>query len=244
MQSAEDERKRELLSQIQMRIWSQCVTIRISRVVDYREHSWNTATGLLLKLGGRRFVVTAWHVLQKFDDVRNEGDVPVIVIGNVAIAEPAYVFLDERNDVVVLDVSEFVVEAFNAVPYRPSGPWPPERRSVGDPVMICGFPAILRADGEEILHGDLSYFGEIESVSEHQFVVQVQGDLEDAGRVPFPDLDSDFGGLSGCPAFAVNRGEMHLAGIFSQTAISAPVWIIRSLAHLPADLDVLPSQPV
>ena len=244
MHSSEDERKRKLLSEIQNRIWSHCVTVRISRIVDYREHSWNTATGLLLELGSGRFVVTAWHVVQKFDDVRNEGDIPVIVLGNVAIAEPRYVFLDERNDIVVLDVSQFLVDAFNAVPYQPLNQWPPARRSVGDPVMICGFPAILRADGEEILHGDLSYFGEIESVSEHQFVVQVQGELEDAGRVPFPDLNSDFGGLSGCPAFALNRGEMHLAGIFSQTAMSAPVWIIRSLAHLPADLDARPSHPV
>lgn len=244
MHSAEDERKRKVLSQIQNRIWSHCVTIRISSIVDYREHSWNTATGLFLEVGGGRFVITAWHVVQKFDDIRSEGGIPVLVIGNVAIAKPEFVFLDERNDIIVLDVSQFVVTAINADPYRPAGRWPPERRSVGDPVMICGFPAILRADGEEILHGDMSYFGEIESVSEHQFVVQVEGELEDAGRVPFPDLDSDFGGLSGCPAFALNRGEMCLAGIFSQTAISAPVWIIRSLAHLPADLAVLPSQPV
>ncbi|MCC6242990.1 MAG: trypsin-like peptidase domain-containing protein [Gemmatimonadaceae bacterium] len=234
--ASEDERKRQILSLIRNRIWSHAVTVRVSKMVDNREDSWNTATGVFLELGDRRFVLTAWHVVERFDEIRSLGGLAVVVLGNVAIAEPKYVFLDERNDLIVLEVSEFAIPAFNAVPYRPTRAWPPPRLTVGDPVMICGFPAMFRSDEDEILHGDLTYFGEVESVSEHQFVVQIQGELEDAGRVPFPELNSDFGGVSGCPAFVLYSDHMQLAGIFSQSAVSAPVWVIRSIANLPANL--------
>jgi hypothetical protein len=152
--------------------------------------------------------------------------------------------LDQRNDLVVLDVTSYRIAALNAEPYRPIRQWPPPSVKLGESVLICGFPAILRTDSAVIEHGDLSYFGGVESVSEFQFVVMLQGDLEDAGRIAFPSLNSDFGGLSGCPAFVLYSDHMQLVGIFCQSLESAPVWIIRSLAHLPSDLAKRPAVPV
>lgn len=238
----DDMRKRQLLSQIQRRIWSHALTVRISEIVGDREHSWNTATGILVQLQNRLVAITAWHVVKRFIDIRERGGLPVLILGNLPLAEPRSIFLDSHNDLVVLEVPTNDQEATMATPYEPSRQWPPPRVTLDDAVLICGFPALYRQDSDEILHADLSFLGSVESVSEHQFVVQIDPDnVIDAGRVPFPAADADLGGMSGSPAFAIYSDHMQLVGIFSQSAMSAPVWLIRSLAHLPVDLASRPS---
>lgn len=244
-QNDDDKRKRAILSRIQRRIWSHALTVRISEIVGDSEHSWNTATGILIRLQQRLLAITAWHVVKRFVEIRERGGLPVLILGNHPIAEPRSIYLDSYNDLVVLEVSDSDEQATMATPYQPSRQWPPPRVSREDAVFICGFPALSRRDEDEILHGDLSFFGSVESVSEYQFVVQIDPDnVIDAGRAPFPARDADLGGMSGSPAFAIYSDNMQLVGIFSQSATTAPVWLIRSLAHLPIDLATHPSESI
>ena len=241
----DDARKRRLLAKIQNRIWSHAVTIRVSTIVDAREASWNTATGTLVRLEARLFVFTAWHVINKFVEIREQSGTPLLIIGNYPMLSPRFVYLDEISDLIVLEVDAAALRGIGAVPYEPVHQWPPPRVKVDDPIMLCGFPALLRLDGDEILHGDYSFFGSVESVSERQFIVQLDRDnVEDAGRVPFPNVGADLGGLSGCPVFVLYPDHMQFVGVFSQAARTAPVWIIRSIAGLPENLGALAALPV
>jgi hypothetical protein len=244
-QEAVDARKRALLHQIQNRIWSHAVTIRISEIVGDREDDWNTATGTLVFIQDRFLVFTAWHVVKKFVEIRDRGGTPALIIGNHPSLEPRYIFRDESADIAILEVEPHALKAVGAIPYEPIHRWPPPRVVEGDAVMLCGFPALFRNDGAVIEHGDFSFFGAVESASERQFIVQVDpASVMDEGRAPFPDANADLGGISGSPVFVIYPDHMEFVGVFSQSAASAPVWIIRALAALPEDLREFPSQAV
>lgn len=241
--SEEERLKIEELSKIEERILSHALTVRISEIDGHAEGNFNTATGVLVRVGGRLLAITAWHVAERFVRIRERGAFPVLVLGNLCIREPRRVFRDETRDLVVLEVplvSE--LRKIDAIPYEPTREWPPVQVLRADPVMILGFPALFRSVEEEILHGHLTFYGSVETVSEYQFGVQADATKAvDAGPIPFPEPNADLGGMSGAPAFKVRSADIQLVGIFCQSLSSAPVWIIRSLAHLPSNLHDLPS---
>jgi hypothetical protein len=211
--------------------------VRISEIGGHTERNFNTATGVLVRVGGRLLAITAWHVVERFVQIRERDALPVLVLGNLRILEPQCVFLDKHHDLVVLELSPSELHETDAIPYEPTREWPPPRVSVADPVMILGFPALLRSDEEELLHGHLSFYGSVKSVSEHQFVMQADATKGvDAGTIAFPEPDADLGGMSGGPAFEVYSDDTQLVGIIAESFPMEPVWLIRSLAHLPSDV--------
>lgn len=221
---------------IQRAAWSHAITIRVSELGEDRELSWNTATGVLMKLGSQRIVATAWHVIKKFVDIREHGGDAAVVLGNMPVLTPLSVHLDEHNDLIFLQVPPEAGDNLDAVPYVADGRWPTKRVTVGDDVLLCGFPAIFRRDAEEIEHGDLSFVGVVESVSESQFILLPhEREAMNLGRAAFPRANAFLGGLSGSPVFGLYQDGMHLVGIFSQGGQAMPAWIVRSLSHLPAD---------
>jgi hypothetical protein len=159
------------------------------------------------------------------------------VIGNLPIVAPIAVHRDEHNDLVFLQIPAEAVGSLDAIPYVAEGRWPVREVRKGDDVLVCGFPSMFRRDADEIEHGDLTFVGEVESVSDSQFILlPFEREAIDLGRVAFPGEDACLGGLSGSPAFGVYDDGMHLVGVFAQGGNAAvPAWIVRSLSHLPID---------
>lgn len=221
----------------QLRAWSHALTIRIARIEGDREVSWNTVSGVLIELGSRAMVATAWHVLLEFRRLRLAGVTVALVCDNMPISSPRTVYRDEESDLALLELPPNGREGISAVPYRPGRAWPPSRVEVGDSVMVCGFPKLFRHDGEEILHGDLNALVVVASASERHFMLQAEWDrLVQAGRVTLSDPHSDFGGVSGGPVYLCDNGCNALVGVVAEAGQSLPIWRVSSLASVPADV--------
>jgi hypothetical protein len=230
---------------LQLRAWSHAVTIRIARITGDRETDWNTASGVLLEIGDRAVIATAWHVLEGFRDLRAAGETVALVCDNMPIPEPRTAYRDEASDLALFDVPAQGRRGLKAVPYRPGHHWPPPAVSVGDDVLLCGFPKLFRHDGDEILHGDLNLLLTVASAADHYFMLQVDWDtMVQAGRVRIRSGQADFGGASGGPVFLSDQGGNPLVGVILQTGDTLPLWRVAALAAVPGVEDWGPSQPV
>ncbi len=243
-----DERWQQLrahLDALQLRAWSHATTLRIARLRDGSEYRFNTASGVLIELDGRAVVGTAWHVLDQYRTLRDSGEDVLLLCDAMPIPQPHTVFRDERRDLALLDIPYGDRDQIRAVPYRPRRLWPPPQVAVGDEVLVCGFPKLLRVDGPEILHGDFNMHVSVESASEHHFMLQPDySRMISAGRVELPREHLDYGGVSGGPVFLSDSECAPLVGIVSQAGESLPLWRVSSLAQLPGSLTGLPSAPV
>lgn len=220
--------------------------MRLARINADRETAFNTASGVLMEFGRRAVIGTAWHVLEEYVRLRSRGEEVYIICDNMLIPEPRTVWRDEENDIAFLEVPGTGRSALGAVPYRPSPLlWPPPAVRAGDSVLLCGFPKLLRSDGDEILHGDLNFLVDVERASDSYFVLQIEIDrLVQDGRVIVSAAVTDFGGVSGGPVFLSDSGGNPLVGLVSQAGESLPLWRIASLANAPGDIESRSSVPV
>lgn len=227
------------LHAIQLRAWSHALTVRIAKITDDRETSYSTGSGVLIEFPNRRVIIgTAWHVLEEFRKLRQEGHTVAIVCDNMPIAAPRLVFADITRDLGFIEVPSTGRQGLNAVPYRARMLWPPPVVAKGDDVILCGFPKLLRVDGAEILHGDLNLLLPVESSSDTVFYLQLNWDsLVQAGRITLPPEITDFGGASGGPVFLVDAEANPLVGLITQAGERLPLWRIAPLRDLPDDLD-------
>ena len=233
------------LESLQLRAWSCATTLRLARIVEGRESAYNTASGVLIEFPERAVIATAWHVLVEFRRLRSSGETVVLVCDDLPIFEPHTAYRDEPADIAFIEVPSWGRAGLHAVPYRPGSLWPPPQVRVEDVVLLCGFPRILRYDGDEILHGDLNLLLSVASAGDKYFMLQVDWEnLVQAGRVKLPPGLMDYGGTSGGPVFLSDSGCNPLVGIVSQAGESLPLWRIASFAHVPPDIQTRPSEPV
>lgn len=230
----------------QLRAWSHALTVRIATIEGDRETSFSTGSGVLIEFINQRAVIgTAWHVLEEFRRLREKGQELALVCDNMPIAAPRLVFADVMRDIGFIEVPPMGRSGLKAVPYRPKLLWPPPRVTKGDNVMLCGFPKLLRVDGEEILHGDLNLLLPVESSSETVIYLQINWDnLMHAGAVTLPPETTDFGGASGGPVFLLDAEANPLVGLISQAGENLPLWRISPFCSLPDDLDTRDTDPL
>jgi hypothetical protein len=232
------------LHALQLRGWSHATTVRIAQLRRDAEYGYNTASGVLIEFAKRAVIVTAWHVLEEFQRLRDSGESVIVVCDNMPIVAPQTAFRDEHADIAFLEVPGDS-NGLQAVPYRPRLLWPPPSVSVGDLVLLSGFPKRFRQDGDEILHGDLNLLLSVASASEGHFVLQVDyQNLSDAGRVSVPREQLDYGGLSGGPVFLSDCEGSPLVGIISQAGDTLPLWRIASLSQVSTDIGRRSCEPL
>jgi hypothetical protein len=233
------------IQSLQLRAWSCALTIRLARITGDRETSFNTASGVLIEFPKRAVIGTAWHVLEEFRNLRMAGETVALVCDNMPILSPCTAFRDERRDIAFLKVPQTGRSGLHAVPYRPGQMWPPPPVKAEDSVLLCGFPKILREDGEEILHGDLNLLLEVASASDAHFMLQLERErLVQVGRVILPLDQVDYGGVSGGPVFLYDGGCNPLVGLVSEAGTTLPLWRIAALAQVPADIQSGPCEPL
>jgi hypothetical protein len=225
-----------LLTALQLRAWSHAVTIRVTTIEGGRELSWKTASGVLLEIGSIPAIATAWHVLEEWQKVRDGGGEVALVCDNMPILVPRTVFRDEAADLALIEVPRASRAGLRAIPYRPGRHWPPPVVRPGETVLLTGFPKLLRADGEVILHGDFNLVSDVSAVGDRHFTLQIEWDrIINAGRVTLPWGEADYAGVSGGPVFLSDGGVNELVGVISEAAPTLPLWRVASLAVVPAD---------
>jgi Trypsin-like peptidase domain len=213
------------------------VAVRIVSIVDNKEAAYNHGTGVLVRVGDRHIVITAWHVLAGLLKLKEHGQECYLMVGNSVVEPPILLLSDELHDVAVIAVSSMGLDGVDACPYVPLKRWPPRRVTTGDAVLVCGLPRYLRSESEssEIDFGDISIVHRVTSASEHQFVLHLaHDDLISLGRDGLPPTNASLGGISGAPIFLANPESFELVGIVKEIADTLPLLYAGSLHSLPA----------
>ena len=191
----------------------------------------NTATGFLVDFDDARYLVTNAHVLDRFDELGGSGVSPMLVFGGIELDPGAITKAPaERVDLAVLNVSGLAFDQAvpgpqSAVPaklqaYRPTS-WPPSAPILGEGILTVGYLGIHRstkADGTPQFAAFPMLGLLIGGVADTAFAIPldrdrwIASDYDPTNRV----IDeTNFGGLSGSPVFALPRtgADLELIGI-------------------------------
>jgi Trypsin-like peptidase domain len=180
----------------------------------------NGATGFVLRLSSESFVVTASHVLEKYEKRFASGEVLHWQCGKLPPFEPLsrIAWRDKERDIVVFRLSEF--EQRNIGPCRRYSPaqWPPRLPREGEMVLVAGFPGELREvhPAGWIGAGPYSALFRVASVSEVRCKCCIeQKDLLSFCDTPVPPPGTKIGGVSGGPVFLVG-GDFPIVGVVTE----------------------------
>lgn len=232
-------------AEMQRIVWSHVVPVRLIRIVDDREGSYNTGTGTLIQLNGKHYLLTAANVFDELRQSKERGDEAYFLAQNAPLDSPIIAYSDSANDIVVLEVPDAVIGGIDAIAYEPVLGWPPRRVTSDDVVLLCGHPAFLRSEDSHagLLFRDYSVMQPVTRAGENQFVLQLEREnWISLGRAELPGAEVFLGGLSGAPVFAVDPLGYELVGIVSEIGDALPLLFIKSLAHLPPTfIDHLPT---
>ncbi len=178
------------------------------------------ATGCIIQLGSRFFVITASHVLEGYEAWIQDEVGSVWQVGHLGF-EPhsRIVWRDKQLDVVMLELSAKEASSVGTgIVSAPHG-WPPPLPSTGQLVLISGYPKLLRQTDSpgRIGSGAISSLLVVRTVGDGYFYCQLQHeDIISFSREPVPPADTDYGGWSGGPVFLVGQLSYPLVGIVSQ----------------------------
>lgn len=193
----------------------------------------------LLEVGGRRFIVTNDHVLRGYEELRGH-ERARFQVGDASPFEPKVISRDPALDLAIIDGSNHpaaeIAERGGHIPLYPIRPakWPLERVKVGDFIAFGGWPQVYRRGehGERIVttaSWSISA-APVTDVGPDRFYCaldregwQTAFDCKAAG-VEF----SDFGGLSGCPAFVLRDLSFEFVGVLSDYG---PNWDTMFFVH-------------
>ena len=170
----------------------------------------NGASGAILELGNDRFLLTASHVLAGYEDRIRKGEVLNWQVGALPPFDPLerITWRSIERDLVFFRLT--APEARTAcgtgsrvVPIL-SG-WPPPRPTVGDAVLVAGFPRGLReVRAHWIGSGPLGAMFRVTNVRDGYCDCQIEDrDLISFDSEGLPSPDADMGGLSGGPVFSM-----------------------------------------
>jgi hypothetical protein len=224
-------------SEMQKIVWCHVVPVRVTRILDDKEHSYNTGTGTFIRIHHKNYLLTAWHVFAELLNSRGRGQEAYFIAGNAALEPPIIRYADRVNDILILEVPDADGGSIGAIAYEPPHRWPPRSVTTNDVVLLCGLPAYLRTEENEseLLFGDYSVMQPVTSVADNQFMLHLEREnWVSLGRANLPGPEVSLGGISGAPVFAVDPLSYELVGIVSEIGESLPLLCIKSLAHLPS----------
>lgn len=175
------------------------------------ETTVNNGTVALVKLGGQKFGVSNYHVIDAYRKRQEQGEVLSCVVGNVEIDPIARLHSESSiYDLAVLDLSGIDVARIRGsteIPCQFNEPriWPTPMPKEGEFVLFGGFPLTKRKvlNPTEIEFGSMSSGGtRVHSVQPDVLSAQIEIDQcvisYDRDGKGFQDLP----GISGCPVMA------------------------------------------
>jgi Trypsin-like peptidase domain len=170
----------------------------------------NGGTGFVLKINSACFVVTASHVLEKYEERLDEGEVLNWQVGKLPPFDPLsrIAWRDTRRDIVLLGISP--AEERGVGPCLSSSPtkWPPRKPEVGQMVLVAGYPGKLREVDPSgwIGAGPYSALFRVASVGDGYCKCRIEHrDLVSFCETPVPPPGTKIGGVSGGPVLLVGE---------------------------------------
>lgn len=178
-----------------------------------------SGTGLLLGIGGSRYLVTASHVLDKYRKEYVRDAATLFMVGDASInPRNRSVSEDATTDLVVIDLKDI------EIPSRPGDlpapefflpdPWPGNDVAAGDRIFFGGWPGAYRSESEGGMLVFLGYDSilnvPVTGVSDHEFQVKFDrskwtSNLVDGSTKPEDYVnDTRLGGHSGAPIFRLS----------------------------------------
>jgi hypothetical protein len=181
----------------------------------------NGASGCVLRLGARTFVVTASHVLAGYEKRIQSGEVLNWQVGKLPPFDPLsrVAWRDAERDIVLLSISEN--EARNIGPCTISEPpkWPPCLPQEGQFVLVAGYPKALREEDvslDWIGSGPYSGVFRVTAVGEGHCKCHIERkDLISFNGGSLPEPGTQMGGLSGGPVLLVGNLSYPLVGVIT-----------------------------
>jgi hypothetical protein len=171
--------------------------------------------------GSVRLLLTAWHVVEKFQKMRLGHPATVLAVNlgrgcTIALAEPEIIDSDRSFDIATIafpHLSESAAEHGKA--YFPARTWPIPRVKRGDLVAMVGFPGERRhaADGWGSFEPVGAGFS-VSSASDRNIVLADEsGTMETLTSRGAKGGAVRLGGFSGTPVFLVQPGRPELVGV-------------------------------
>lgn len=228
-------------------------TFAVPILIRARNNSYEptitSGTGLLLRIGDRRLLVTAQHVLMQYRNERVRDAATLFDLGEIAIDPIRRLVSDEATtDLATINLDDITP------PHRPPpqpGPefftpssWPGSDVNEGDRVFFASWPSAYRRVSESGLDVFLGHDAimnvPVTGISEHEF--RITFDRSNWQAAPNSEKPPDFvmdrrlGGFSGAGVFRISpKGECpDLVGFVKQyleatdTVICSPVTKLRS----------------
>lgn len=180
------------------------------------------ATCCIIRLSSGCFIVTASHVLEGYERRLQKEPRLNCQVGALPPLDPLprIAWRSIPRDIVFLRISEG--EATHArgvegciIPATTG--WPPERPNIGDPILVLGYPRVLReVDQSWIGGGPYSAILRITTAGDDYVCCQIEHkDLISFDGGPLPAPSTDLGGLSGGPVVLIAQ-VASLVGLVTQ----------------------------
>lgn len=229
MKSKEEEGRRLILegySDQFVKMANRCTTWLFWHIPVNRRHRiiLNSGTVFFVNLGSGPFGVTAAHVVKGLIKDKNSYPNLLCQIGNQLI-DPSESLLgfDYSTDLATFSIATENLANMGIIPHVDPGPWPPRIPQEGKGAFFGGF---RKGSGKEFNVNEpypfdfWNGFDILSGVYDHQLKIHFEREywVHRPGRFE-PEADSDWGGVSGGPLFALFENPVvfyQLVGVISQ----------------------------
>lgn len=170
----------------------------------------NNGTITLVSVNGRKFGITAYHVVERYRERIELGEQLIFYVGNVVIDPEACLVSESKElDLAVLDlaiVNPLQIRGGGEIPcaFHEPRTWSSGKVRAGDFVLLGGWPGSGRGEiaREHLIFGSFSSGGsEVQSVQTDVFTCRIEFDAcfvsSNRGATSLPALP----GISGGPVF-------------------------------------------
>lgn len=174
-----------------------------------------------LDTGNKRILITAWHVIEKFNEIKVSNSDAVLAVNlgagcTVALSHPEIIDWDKGFDIATLSFPDLNRQtAPHDKQYFPIQTWPIPRVTTGNAVALVGFPGERRKTHR--------YWGSFESVGAG-FIVASSSDrtivlADQSGTMRLENSSGQddgivrLGGFSGSPVFLVHPNGPQVVGV-------------------------------
>jgi Trypsin-like peptidase domain len=179
----------------------------------------HNGTAFFLRVDGPTMLVTAAHVVRKFQADREEqGSIVKAQVMDVAFDPVKHLIdIDDSLDIATIRVPDTIPERVGKWCYqRQASRWPPPPPMQDRGVFFVGFPAEYRTEhsGNSVEWGLYGGLLTATSVSDDRVISQLDhAYLEPLAQLPPPPLNAWLGGMSGAPGWALTQVGWRLAGV-------------------------------
>jgi hypothetical protein len=196
------------------------------------------ASGALVRPASQTALITADHVVRRFEDIARAGGKATFQVANCRLDPLArLIWRDRELDVAIVGLTEEESTSTDVGVHQPRAPWPPPLPQVGQFVVLTGYPKELRThepDGTVVLPRFIGTFRVNSAFQTHFTCVLDRPNAVGLAGLGVPPQGIDYGGLSGGPVFLDDALFPSIVGVIKEDYPLAEYFHVAGLAQAPA----------